>query len=1217
MLRAGNKKLLLNFACVVLWIGLSFTPLWAQIDVGRVTGTAKDSSGAVVPNAKLTLTNQATGVAQETSSSSSGTYVFMSVPPGFYTLKAQASGFRTYLQQGIEVHVQNTVTADIPFSVGGATDQVTVTSAAPLLQTEDASVGLTVGSTATNDLPLNGRNWLSLAQLAPGTYIGPGSSASVTANPASSGNNPIFASGAEPGQVDFRLNGVNNNEEVFGGLTIAPVPDAIQEFKLQNGDNSAEFGHSAGAVVNAVIKSGTNHIKGDLWEYFRNEALNANDYFSNQNKARRPEYRQNQFGGTIGGPVYIPGRYNGKDKTFFFVDFQRTQALASTQFTDTIPTSLMRNSGFTNLQDLITGNSGTETDALGRKYPLGTVFDPATTRALAAGAIDPVTGLVNTKKSTIYVRDPFYNGSLVGKTDFTGAVALLNLVPASRIDANAIRLLQLLPAPTAAGLQQNYYAAPPQNTHINQYDVRIDHIVSPKDSVFGVFSRSTADVTASQPFPGPAGGALQIAFATTQPTYVLALSETHIFSPTLVNEARFGLDHNYNTREEPDGNTTGLPAQYGIQGIPQIANNGGLPTINLNGFSSFGSRRFTPTLQTTGAQDYTDNVTLLHGAHEFKTGVQFDRIVGDITQPAYSRGNFNYNGQYSNIPNQNNNLTGIADFLLLPTASSVSGYPGITTYNNLGGPSGYNGSNFAGTNYFSNYIGAYAQDSWKVTPDLTFKLGLRWDYFSPFGETKGDQANLIMTDGNGASGTYYMPKAGCNVPRSAGFNAVLAADNIQVDCLSGLQVGAAQKTNFAPRVGFAYRLFSTFVVRGGYGISYGAFDSVGYGGTLGTNYPFQYQISSPNTTSLVPITLSTGQTASIENTFGTINLQDPNQVNGQNLSLSGKQYHYQTPYVESINLTTQYQFTSRDSFQVGYVGSLGRHLDALGAHNSLTEILPPGVNPTNYRPFPNLAANSEYLTTNAKSNYHSLQTTYEHRFATGLGLMANYTFAKCMSNDAGKSGFSSGYRAEWLPGFGISQDYALCSADAAHVVHVSGEYDLPFGKGKALLASANRFVNAVIGGWQFNYIYTYQSGQPFTVGCPIATTSDFGCNAILVPGQNPYAGPHNQTQWLNPNAFAEPSAATQIGQTDYSVLGGKPQQVRGPSFSNLDSSLFKQFSTSEHTQLEFRLEVFNTFNKANFGNPGNLNFNNPTGFSKITSLRNSPRIGQLALKFYF
>jgi hypothetical protein len=1200
-----GKRITLAFACVMSFATMFSSPLSAQIDRGGVTGTVTDPAGAVVPAANITLTNEATGVTQKVQSLSGGTYVLQGVPVGSYSLKVEAAGFKAHVATGLQVHVQSIVTADVALEVGAVTEVMTVSSSAPLLQAQDASVGQTIASKSVNDLPLNGRNWISLASLAAGSYLVGGT-----------GSTTIFSNGAEPGQVDYRVNGVNNNLEVFGGVSVAPIPDAIEEFKLQNGNNSAEFGHSVGAVINAVVKSGANQVHGNVFEFMRNEAFNANDFFSNLNGTRRQEYRQNQYGGTIGGPVYIPRHYDGRNKTFFFFDYQRTQRMQPSTFTDTVPTASMQSANFTNLQDLISGNSGTATDALGRKFPLGTVFDPATTRALAAGATDPITGLVNSKTSAIYVRDPFYTGSLVGMTDFTRAASLLNLIPSSRIDPNAVKILQLLPGPTKGGLQNNFFSSVPQKTTINQYDVRIDHNFSAKDLLFGVFSRSTADQTASQPFSADIGSALQTNFETTNPVYVLALSETHLFSPTLINELRVGINHNYNTRVIPGRDTLGMPDKYGIQGIPQIAGNGGLPTFNVNGFSTFGSRRFSPTIQTTGAQDYTDNVTLIHGNHQIKAGVQFDRLVGNIIQPAYSRGNLSYNGQYSDIPNQNTNIVGIADFLLRPVASSVGKAAGVTTYDNLGGLSGYNGSNYAGTNYSSNYWGAYAQDNWKITPKLTVNLGLRWDYFGPFSEADGRQANFIQTDGNGNSGTLYIPQKGCATPRSSAFDALMSGYNIQVKCTSGLAVNHAQTTNFSPRVGIAYLIHPRFVVRAAYGIAYGAYDSVGYGGTLGTNYPFQYTINSPSTSSLLPIALPNGQTATMENVFAGVPLQDQTQVSGVGLGLVGKEYDYKSPYVQSVNFTLQYQFTDHDSIQAGYVGTAGRHLDTLGSHNSPSIILPTGTNVNNYRPFPNLAS-AQFLSNSANSDYRSLQTVYEHRFRGGLAVLANYTWGKCMSNDVGKTGLGPGYRAQWLSGFGIGSDYTLCTADAKHVMHISGQYELPFGKGKPLFRNANRYANALVGGWNFNYIYIYQSGQPFNVGCPTGTTANFGCNAFLVPGQDPYAGPHNRIQWLNPNAFSKPPAATQIGQTDYSVLGGMANQLRGPGLKNLDASLFKRFDLREKSQLEFRAEAFNLSNTAQFNNPGQLNFTNLSNFSTITGTRNNQRLVQLALKLSF
>jgi hypothetical protein len=463
----------------------------------------------------------------------------------------------------------------------------------------------------------------------------------------------------------------------------------------------------------------------------------------------------------------------------------------------------------------------------------------------------------------------------------------------------------------------------------------------------------------------------------------------------------------------------------------------------------------------------------------------------------------------------------------------------------------------------------------------------------------------------------YIGQGGCNSPRSAAFNSLLAGYNIDIKCRSNNAVNQAQKTNFAPRLGIAYRLNPKLVMRAAYGISYGAFDSVGYGGTLGTNYPFQWTINGPSTNSQTPTTIPNGQTATMENVFAGIALQDPTVVNGVGLGLVGKEYDYKTPYLQSMNFAVQYQFTDRDSIQAGYVATAGRHLDTLGVHNATSMILPPGVNQTNYRPFPNLAASSQFLSTGANSDYRSLQTNYEHRFSGGMALLGNYTWGKCMANVMGKTGLGPSYRAQWLPGFGMGADYTLCGADATHAAHVIGQYSLPFGKGAALLHNASGFLNALVGGWQFNFVYTYQSGQPFTVGCPTATSSNYGCNAFFVLGQDPYAGPHNRLQWLNPKAFAQPPAATQIGQTDYAPLGGMANQLRGPSLRNLDASLFKQFSFTERQKLEFRAEAFNISNTTNFGNPGQLNFTNLTNFSNITGTRSNQRLIQLALKLFF
>lgn len=1203
---------LLVWALVLLFLVVCVPQLGlAQINTGGITGTVKDTTGAVVSGAKITLTSDATGLVTSTESTSTGTYSLGGIMPGTYTLRGAATGFQEFVDKGIEVHVQQTLTVDVPLEAGSVRQEVVVTAAAPLLQAENAAVGQTITTQTVNDLPLQGRDWASLAQLSAGVATAP------RGNPSSDSGSTDSAyfsvDGVNLWQNDFRLNGINDNIEVYGGSSvgsnaaITPPPDAIQEFKLQSGNYSAEFGHSTGAVVNAAIKSGTNRVHGDLWEYLRNDATDANLFF-NYNKPK-PEYRQNLFGGTIGGPVVIPKLYNGTGKTFFFFDYQGGRYVTPAPATSTVPTQNMISSGFTNMQDLITGNSGTGKDALGRIFPHGTILDPATTRAVGPNAVDPITGLTNPTASTVYVRDPFYTGSLVGMTNFTGAVSQLNIIPANRIDPNAVKLLSLYPAPTGPGLANNFFWTPKQPQTTNSYDIRIDENINANNLLFGVFDRSLITRTVPSSLPGLAvgqtGGRID-----EFPAYAFSVGYTHIFTPTLTNDMHVGMVHADKLQRSVYGDTFGIPDQFGIVGIPQVANNGGIPPITINGLTHLGVGNFTPTLQYVYSIEGVDNVTKVYRNHIFKTGIQVDDLEGDISQPPQGRGNITFNGQYTDIPNKNSNVNGIADLLLTPTASTVGGI------SDVGGMSAFSGSDIANTQDHRWYIGAYFQDDWKLTPNLTLNLGVRWDYFTPYSEISGRQANFVPVDGNGNTGTYYMSNQGCAVPRSATFNALLASENINVAC--GQSLGNSQKTNFAPRIGFAYRLTPNLVVRAGYGISYGALGNLGYGGTLGTNYPFVYTVSFNSPNSQNPLLLSNGQPATIENAFTTVNLQDPTILNGKGLNRYGRQYNFQTPYVQTMNLAVQDQLTNHDSIEVGYVGTLGRHLDNLGYFNSPSQILPPGTNPQNYVPFQSFNLNTTYETTNANSNYNSLQTTFEHQFGWGASLLANYTYSKCMSDQHTQASQNPLYRAEWLPGFGIGADYALCDTDATHLVHLSGSYQLPVGRGRSFLSNSNKVVNAVLGGWAVNFIYSYQSGQPFTINCPVSTTSDFGCFADVVSGQDMYAGPHNQTQWLNPAAFSQPALATAIGQTDYSVLGGKPQQARGPSFSNLDSSLFKNFALTESLRLQFRAEAFNTTNTPQFGQPGNLDFTNTKGgFSSITTMRNNPRVMQFALKLFY
>ena len=1222
-------------AAILMALLLALCPfgLRAQIDTGGVTGTVFDPSGAVVPGARITLTNVATDTRTVTQSTATGTYAFSGVLPGAYGITAAAKGFENYMVRGVEVHVQQVLTEDIHLTAGNVQQQVTVTAATPLLQAQNAAVGQTITSQTINDLPLATRDWGSLAQLSAGVATAP--AGQPTPDSGSSESAYFSVDGVNVWQNDFRLDGINDNIEVYGGnytgtnAAIVPPPDAVQEFKVQNGDFNAEFGHSTGGVVNAEIKSGSNRVHGDLWEYVRNDALNANYFFNRTCSASGcvskpiPEYRQNLFGGTIGGPVI-------KDKTFFFFDYQGGRYILPEPATSTVPTAGMASSGFTNLQDNIAYNSGTATDALGRTIPHGTILDPATTRVIPASGLDPITGLTGTPGA--YVRDPFYGctaggcpssnylpgGPLTGVTSFATPAqeAMLNVIPTSRLDANAVSLLGVYPTPTDPGLANNFTWVPKEDHTTNTYDIRIDEDFNPNNVLFGVFDRSyyTTDVPSTLPgvAVGEGGGRVD-----SLPAYAWAAGYTHVFTPMLTNEMHVGMVHADKLQQSVYGNTFGIPAQYGIQGIPQVANNGGLPPTTINGLTHIGVGNYTPTLQYVYSIEGADSATWIYRNHTFKGGFQIDDLEGDISQPPQGRGDFNFNGQYTDVPNINSNLNGIGDMLVTPMASLVGGV------DDVGGMSSFSGSNIAATDDHRWYWGAFFQDDWKVTPSLTLNLGLRWDYFTPYAEVNGHQANFVAAGGNGNSGTYYIPKAGCSVPRSTAFDTLLASSNITLDCVSSLTVGNAQNTNFAPRVGFAYRITPRLVVRGGFGTAYGALGNLGYGGTLGTNYPFVYVATFNSPDSQHPLLLANGQPATMEQTFTTVNFSDPSVNSGMGLNLYGRQYNFQTPYVQTENLTFQDQFTQRDSVQVGYVGTQGRHLDNLGYNNSPTVILPPSVNPQLYVPFPNFARNATYETTNAVSSYNSLQATYEHQTSYGLYLLGNYTYSKCMTDQHTQAEQNQQYRAEWLPGFGIGKDNALCDTDATHLVHLAGTYNLPFGHNRAFLSGAGKPVDLILGGWIVNGIFSYQTGQPFTVTCPVSTTSDFGCFADVVQGQDLYAGPHNYTQWLNPAAFSQPPLATAIGQTDYAPLGGGQEQARGPSYGNLDTAVLKNFEIHESLSLQFRAEAFNTTNTPPFAQPGNLNFTNlKGGFSSISSTKNSnqnngARTLQFALKLFY
>ena len=928
-----NQELLLRavlrVASLLVVIGMGVT-MQAQVDTGTILGTVRDPSGGVIPNAAVTLTNEGTSTTQSATTADNGQYTFTPLRIGTYSIEVRVPGFQAQRKTGVQLDIQQQVAIDFSLAPGQITSEIEVTAAVPTLQSENASVSQVIQSQTINDLPLNGRNYTFLARLATGVTQGQQEGRGMNAA------GQFTANGARPAQNNYLLDGIDNNTSDVDFLSgasyvVRPPVDAIAEFNLQTSNFSAEFGRAGGAVLNATLKSGTNQVHGSVWEFLRNDKLDAADFFQNANGTSKGEFRQNQFGATAGGRII-------RNKTFWFGDYEGTRVRQSAPQTATVPTALERNSGFTNFSDLITLQNGSYTDASGVSYRRGTIFDPATTQQLSAGQ---------------YVRQAFPG----------------NIIPVSRLDANAISLLGLYPLPTQQGLLNNYSVNRKNTTDINAFDVRLDEVFSERNQAFLRYSYSHSPSVFPGPFTGVADGGGFGQGDQTADNQGAALSYTHSFSATLVNEARAGFNREHTLRQQAYGSdTSNIPAKFGIPGVLQTPGNGGLPYISLGDLTNLGasewlvSNRFSNTIQ------LTENLTKIYGSHTFKGGIEYQNIAFPWIAPPYSRGAFDFNGTYTSIPGVTDNSTGLVQMLLNPVPSSVGG-PNL-----VGGANSVNVSNYGGLASKRSYWGGFLQDDWKVSSKLTLNLGLRWEWFSPTGEKYNAQANFVPgTPFSGAE--FLIPTARQNnPPLSSSFVQLLQQDGIKLVYTNRYGSGLAHvpNDNFGPRFGLAYRPTNRLVVRAGYGIYYGAFENRGGYPSLGYNYPFQYSFGFPSPNPSTPIQYSNGAYATLETGLTAIPL-NPSLVTANGLALRGIQLQYQTPYYQSYNFTIQYELVPSTTVQIGYVGSLARHLETFPGTNVQSVLLPLNANPQSYVPFPDFSRGSPYLDTIGVSNYNALQ----------------------------------------------------------------------------------------------------------------------------------------------------------------------------------------------------------------------------------------------------
>ena len=1161
---------------------------FAQVDQGAINGVVSDTQGKAIPGAQVRLTDLDNNFTLLGKSDGVGFYSFSPIKIGHYRLSASSPGFETTTQENITVNIQDRLNIAMILKPGSVSETVTVNSAPPMLQSETASVGQVMSTDTINATPLNGRNWVYIAQLAAG--VAP-SLANGTARGGGTGD--FSANGQRTTQNNFILDGVDNNVNVDdfqngASYNVRPPPDALAEFKIDTSDYNAEFGHSAGAVLSANIKAGTNQVHGDLWEYVRNTALDSQDW----DATSIPAYHENQFGATLGGPIW-------KNKIFYFGDAESNRiAFAEPNPGMSVPTASMRNGDFSEAFNAALTPGGA---------PLG-IFVPNTGGQLPlthGGGAFPNPAIANpglcqpSNSPQLCAWSPGTVGAGVGPATSN---VLTPGDPSAGGDMDKVSqyLFSLYPKPNAGGWNSSNYTTPGSgqlyaNYNVNlpvdddtwQWDQRVDWNINPKDQTYGRYSYTHEQVSFAPPLgpildggneaPGGFHGSTNVNLAQN----VMA-SETHLFSPSLINEFRFGFNYGRFGFYQENANIPANQLVPGMGGVPFAgypAPNGGLPWIvtsrgNLS-ISDAGARHDVPSLEHQNVYQILDNVTKVRGSHSLKFGGQLESIRTSFAQASYPRGSYGYFGEFS----EQFNSSGTS------TANTGIGMADTFT-NNMGNVKLSPGWN---TSYFRWYRSAYAQDDWRFNSRLTMNLGVRYDYAQPESSKPGDVANFVITsqkltapgagaNGQSATGTaeYILPSKlqgqGLLAPS---FLAQMASQNVTIDWTSDNphSLVTVQKKNFAPRIGISFLTDPQTVVRAGYGIFYGPLESPG-GAELEQNYPFAWnavlynaylgagycypstQGGYTNAKSACPSTgtpdTANGSnlpyTTTIETGMGNYLSHGGLGAYASQVGLASSDTNPKTPYTESYNLTLERELSRNLVASVGYVGNVGKHTYA--GTNPLSPIaVTSNANPNGNlgtSAFPDLYYNDAAQQYIGETMYNGLQAKLEKRYAGGLSYLATYTWSHAEDNASNPGiGGGPGYRNSVL----IPLRYELTNAnyDIRNRVTVNGLYDLPFGNGRKFLRSAGA-LDYLVGGWSASLTWQAQTGNPITIG----TGNNFGSvaaaggdlyNAIRVSdpfkgGGSPSAGNvdtsvcpakvKTRTNWYNPCAFKDPAPGTDI-----------------------------------------------------------------------------------------
>lgn len=1162
-----SRTMWLIYALTVFAVALR-----AQTATGSLSGTVRDPGGSSVPAAKITLTNLGTNEKRSTAPNGQGYYSFPFLPPATYRAEVEAPGFKRFLQERIKIDVALAATLDVPLELGSLAEQITVSAQASLLESGTSSLGHIIDSTSIANLPLNGRNSYGFAMLVPGVRAsrGFGEVAYSMAN-----DQFISINGSRPFSNSFLMDGGANSAPIFNGPAFFPSVDTVQEYKVQTNNVSAEFSDTGGGVINVITKSGTNALHGTLYEFLRNDKLDATDFFVNRSGKQKSPYRFNQFGATAGGPILLPKIYNGRNRSFFFSSYEGLRWVRGMVSSGTLPTLLERQGDFSQNRN----NAG----------QLVVVYDPLTSQA-----------------------DPARPGSSI-RSPFPG-----NRIPPQRFDAVSKKVLNYIPLPNAPGNQytntNNFLSNFSFPIVKDEFSTRIDHSITDNQKIFGRFSMNNTTVDRPAVFGPELYVSSPVNGLDNLNQRQVTLNYTNILRPTLVLElsssflrytlGRKGTGVGFDTTQLgfPDyfHQLPGTPCfgQWGISGMG-ISNS--VPDSGGGFLSHCGVLR-----DSYESFHESANLTKVKGAHTIKTGGTFGvkRLSTgryDVTGPT-----FNFSPGFTQGPD--------------PIRATTTGGIGFASFL-LGIGDGSVRSDGPGQSLMINYYGIYVQDDWRVTPKLTFNLGIRYDYSGPWTERYNRIANFDFTSPSPLKVPGMNLTGGLMFPGTGGVD----RGHFNTDL-----------NNFGPRFGFAYTLNRNTVLRGGFGILTANNTGRGFNGIVSISgfeatTPWVSSLDNVNPTNYLSNPFPNGFVKASGSQLGLGTLI------GQSINGNDRDIH--TPYSEQWNFNIQRTLPAHFFLDVAYAGSRGIHLfsnllynvlpnSQLALGDSLRQLVPnPFFGTVNIgtlaaptvqrgqllRPYPQFTGVGVPWASFGASTYHSMQAKLERRFASGFSFMASYTLSK-LFDDAPSTPFGgeSVSGADYQDNDNRRSERALATWDAPHQLTLNSVWELPFGRGRRYLKSG-RVLGALVGGWQLNGIATMRSGVPLRL--TVASNTLFNYGGAQRPnwnGQDPsLSGPISDRidRYFDTSAFTNPAPYT---------FGNTPRllsKLRGPGVSNLDLSVFKNFAVTEKAKVQFRAEVFNVLNHPNFGLP-NTNIGSSTA-GVIASQVNLPRDVQLALKVIF